>query len=161
MIFWFIRLCSVHCQAKPIVFFPGDAEEATTVFSETASLCVQKNYSPHGASQGLPAISEDKSAVSARTFSSQDFSPRQLKSMHVNNLKDNTGNYHATALSGGAANQPINGGLANMSFYSTPSPMAAQVDYLTNLISIDILMPITLGMLLFFLFLTLYYYCYD
>lgn len=125
---WLISLCSPIIKPS-CLFISGDAEEATAVFNETASLCVQKNYSPRLACQGLPEIGEDKSAVSARTFSSQDLSPRQLKSMHVNSTKDTVGNYHATALSGGVANQHMNGGLANMSFYNTPSPMAAQVGY--------------------------------
>lgn len=108
-------------------FCSGAAEEATAVFGEAASLCVQKQYTPHGlASQSLPASTEDRNALSARNYSSQDLSPRQLKNTHGNTLKENPGNYHGTAFSGGA-NQPINGGLANMSFYNTPSPMATQV----------------------------------
>lgn len=67
---------------------------------------------------------EDRSTVSARNFgpSPDDASPRQLKHMQGNNLRDIPGNYH-----GAAAVQPPNGGSSNISFYNTPSPMVSQV----------------------------------
>ncbi|KAK4339562.1 hypothetical protein RND71_041024 [Anisodus tanguticus] len=48
-----------------------------------------------------------------------DISPRQSKHTHSNNL---SGNYN-----GAAANQNLAGAHTNMSFYSTPSPMASQL----------------------------------
>ncbi|XP_057958412.1 cell division cycle protein 27 homolog B [Malania oleifera] len=106
----------------------GQAEEASEVFSEAAALCIQKQHLSHGlASQQLQTSSEDCNSVSVRTSSSGDVSPRQLKHMHGNNLRDIPGNYHRATTSGGAAVQPINGGSSNISFYNTPSPMAAQL----------------------------------
>jgi len=42
-------------------------------------------------------------------------------------LKDIAAYHHGASLLGGATCQPINSGSSNMSFYSTPSPMVAQV----------------------------------
>jgi anaphase-promoting complex subunit 3 len=103
----------------------GAAEEATAVFGEAAALCIQKQYLSHGsASQSLNMPNEDRSTVSARNFGPgpDDASPRQLKHMQGNNLRDIPGKYH-----GAAAIQPSNGGSSNISFYNTPSPMVSQV----------------------------------
>ncbi|XP_059432667.1 cell division cycle protein 27 homolog B [Corylus avellana] len=103
----------------------GAAEEATAVFGEAAAFCLQKQYLPHGlASQSLNMPNEDRSSVSARNFvpGPDDASPRQLKHMQGNNLRDIPGNYH-----GAAAVQPLNGSSSNISFYNTPSPMVSQL----------------------------------
>ncbi|KAE8038945.1 hypothetical protein FH972_011406 [Carpinus fangiana] len=103
----------------------GAAEEATAVFGEAAALCIQKQYLSHGsASQSLNMPNEDHSTVSARNFGPgpDDASPRQLKHMQGNNLRDIPGNYH-----GAAAVQSSNGGSSNISFYNTPSPMVSQL----------------------------------
>uniref|UniRef100_A0A5B6ZD50 Putative CDC27 family protein isoform 1 n=1 Tax=Davidia involucrata TaxID=16924 RepID=A0A5B6ZD50_DAVIN len=105
----------------------GAAEEATSIFGESAVLCIQKQHLHHGlAYQNLQASSEDHNLVSSRNFGSEDVSPRQLKHMNANNLRDIPGNYHGTVASGGAASQLLNGGPANI-FYNTPSPMATQL----------------------------------
>lgn len=105
----------------------GAAEEATAVFSEAAAVCIQKQHVRHvPASQNLLTFSEDQDLVSVRSVVSEDFSLRQ-KHMQNNNLKDMPGSYNGPNMSGGAAGQPINGGSSNMSFCSTPSPMAAQL----------------------------------
>ena len=99
----------------------GAAEEAT-------ALCIQKQYLHHGlASSNLHMSNEDFNLVSSRNFGSEEVSPRQLKHMQGNNLRDIPGNYHGATLASGAASQPQNGGPSNMSFYNTPSPMASQV----------------------------------
>ncbi|KAK2965292.1 hypothetical protein RJ640_004161 [Escallonia rubra] len=106
----------------------GAAEEATAVFGEAASLCIQKLYLHHGlASQSLHASSDDNASTTTKNFGLEDISPRQLRHMHGNNFKDSTGTYHGAVLSGGAAFQPPNGGPANTSFYNTPSPMIPQM----------------------------------
>jgi anaphase-promoting complex subunit 3 len=105
----------------------GAAEEATAVFGEAAALCIQKQYLPYGsASPSLNMPNEDHSSVSSRNFGPgpDDASPRQLKHMQGNNLRDIPGKYH-----GAAAIQPSNGGSSNISFYNTPSPMVSQVKY--------------------------------
>lgn len=110
------------------MFVTGAAEEGTAVFGEAASLYVQKQYSANGlASQSMLASTENKNLVPAKNLNLHDPSPRQVKSMHGTTLKDNSANYHGTTLSGGASSNFVNGGFANMSFCSTPSPMAAQV----------------------------------
>lgn len=109
-------------------FVTGAAKEGNAVFGEAASLYVQKQYLAHGsASQNMLASTENKNPVPAKSLSLHDPSPRQVKNMHGNTLKDNSANYHGTTLSGGTSSQFVNGGFANMSFYNTPSPMAAQV----------------------------------
>ncbi|XP_071722429.1 cell division cycle protein 27 homolog B [Rutidosis leptorrhynchoides] len=106
----------------------GAAEEATAVFGEAAALCIQKQYSQHGlASQGCHTSCEDRVSVSSRNFSLEDTSPRQLKHVQGNNVKDVSGNYHGPAVYGGSANQSLNGGPSTTSFYNTPSPMAMQL----------------------------------
>lgn len=70
---------------------------------------------------------DDHNLVSARNFGSEDVSPRQLKHLQGNNLRDVPGNNHGASSIGGTASQPTNGGLPNLSFYNTPSPAATQV----------------------------------
>uniref|UniRef100_A0A2P2LI86 Uncharacterized protein MANES_16G110400 n=1 Tax=Rhizophora mucronata TaxID=61149 RepID=A0A2P2LI86_RHIMU len=104
----------------------GAAEEATAFFGEAAALCIQKQYMHQAsASQNLHMSNEERH--SARRIGSEDGSPRQLKNVPGNNLKDIPGNYHTGTVLGGAANQPSNGGPANLSFFNTPSPMATQL----------------------------------
>ena len=108
----------------------GAAEEATAVFGEAAALCIQKQYLHHGsASQSLHISNEDRNLVSGRNLGQgpDDASPRQLKHMQGNRLRDIPGNYHGATALGGAASQPSNGSSSNISFYNTPSPMASQV----------------------------------
>lgn len=106
----------------------GAAEEATAVFSEAAALCIQKQYLQNGlATQNLYLPNEDRNLVSSKSAGTEDISPRQLKHMQANNLKDIPGNYHGAAVSAAAASQPLNGGPSNASFYNTPSPITTQV----------------------------------
>lgn len=101
---------------------PGAAEEATSVFSEGASLCIEKQYMHDElSSKSLQASSEDHIVVPNRSLGVEDVSPRQLKDMHGYDVRDISRNYH-----GAASNQPLNGGPASFSFYNTPSPMATQ-----------------------------------
>ncbi|CAN1177460.1 Cell division cycle protein 27 homolog B [Linum perenne] len=101
----------------------GAAEEATAVFGEAAFLCIQKQYSQLMVTQNLHMTNDDRTVVSSRNSSSEDGSPRQLKHMQGPNPRELTGNYHVTSAVG-AGSQPSNGGLPNIGFYSTPSPMA-------------------------------------
>ncbi|KAG6668154.1 hypothetical protein I3843_01G142500 [Carya illinoinensis] len=108
----------------------GASDEATVVFGEAATICIQKQYLPQGSSsQSLPMSNEDHSLVSAGNFGpgSDDTSPRQLKHMQGNSLRDIPVNYYGAAALGGAATQPSNGSLSNICFYNTPSPMASQL----------------------------------
>ncbi|XP_074334260.1 cell division cycle protein 27 homolog B-like isoform X2 [Apium graveolens] len=105
----------------------GAAEDGNATFGESASLYVQKKYSGHGlVSQSMTSSTENTNSVPVRNLSPHDPSPRQVKNLHSNTLKDNPGS-HGTALSGGASGQPVNGSFANMSFYSTPSPVTSQI----------------------------------
>lgn len=102
---------------------PGAAEEAAAVFGEASSLCIQKQHLYQGTqSQTFEAATGDQNVVFARNIVSDDISPRQSRHTHSNNLREISGNYN-----GAAATQNIGGGSTNMSFYSTPSPMATQV----------------------------------
>lgn len=107
----------------------GAADEASIVFGEAAARCMQKQYLHHGlASQSLHVSNEDRNFASARNFFSlEDASPRQLKHMQGNNIRDNPGNYHNNAILGGASTQFLTGSSSNVPFYNTPSPMATQV----------------------------------
>jgi anaphase-promoting complex subunit 3 len=106
----------------------GAAEEAAAVFDEAAALCIQKQYmNCVSASHNLSISNEDHNLVSARNFGLEDGSPRQLKHLQGNNLKDIPGNYHGASTLGGPVSQPSNGAPPNLSFYNTPSPMATQV----------------------------------
>nr|GMD37102.1 cell division cycle protein 27 homolog B isoform X1 [Ipomoea batatas] len=82
----------------------GAADEAASVFNEAASLCVQKKHEHHG----------------------KDASPRQLRHMHSNSLREFSGNYNGVIASGGVTSQSLSSGPANNAFCNTPSPMASQ-----------------------------------
>ncbi|KAG8379728.1 hypothetical protein BUALT_Bualt07G0119600 [Buddleja alternifolia] len=100
----------------------GAAEEATSVFDEGASLCIQQQYLHRGlVSQSLPSPCENHDVATNRILGAEDVSPRKLKHIYGNNVRDTSANYHGTT-----SHQPLNGGSANLPFYSTPSPMAAQ-----------------------------------
>ncbi|GLT51701.1 hypothetical protein SLA2020_250940 [Shorea laevis] len=104
------------------------ADEATTVFGEVAALSIQKQYLDHvSSSPNLHTSSEDRNLVTSQNFSSEDISPRQLKNMQSNNLRDVPSNYHGASVLSGGATQPLNGGTSNVPFYNTPSPMASQL----------------------------------
>lgn len=110
-------------------YVSGAAGEATSVFGESASECIQKQYMSHDV--GPPG--DDHNLVSGRQLA-ESVSPRQLRLLHGNNVKDNSLNHNAAVFAGNAAaTQPNNGVHANISFYNTPSPMATQVLYLTYL----------------------------
>ncbi|CAA0816426.1 Cell division cycle protein 27 homolog B [Striga hermonthica] len=98
----------------------GAADEATSVFDQGASLCIQKQYLNRGlASQSLQAPNEEHEISSNRILSSEDISPRKLKNLHNHSLRDISVNNHGTI-----SNQPLNGGSASFPYYNTPSPMA-------------------------------------
>lgn len=105
----------------------GAAEEAAAFFGEAAALCIQKQYLNDSTSPSLHISAEDRNMVAARHCVSEDASPRQLKHVQGNNLKDIPGNHNGASILGGAAGQPVNSGPSNLSFYNTPSPMATQV----------------------------------
>lgn len=103
----------------------GAAEDASSVFGEAAVLCIQKQYLHHR-SENLQTLSDELNSASARNNSSDDVRTRQSKHTQSNNLRDIPTNYHGAVNLGGAASQIVNGG-SNISFYNTPSPVAAQV----------------------------------
>lgn len=105
----------------------GAAEEATAFFGEAAALCIQKQYINDLASPTLHVSAEDRNMVAARHSVSEDVSPRQLKHMQGNNLRDIPGNHHGASILGGAVSQSVNSGASNLTFYNTPSPIATQV----------------------------------
>ena len=101
------------------------------MFGESAAECIQKQYSSHDvAASQLQSSSDDPHLVSGRQLA-ESVSPRHLRHLHVNNIKENSVNHNGAVFSGSAASQPNNGVHANISFYNTPSPMANQV-YLLN-----------------------------
>lgn len=113
-----------------LIFFvvSGAADEAAAVFGEAAARCIQKQYLNHGsASQNLHVSNDDRNFSSVRNLSLEDVSPRQLKHMQGNNVRDIPGNYHNNTVIGGASTQSLTGSSSNMPFYNTPSPMATQV----------------------------------
>lgn len=118
----FVSVSCLH-QLSPCCYL-GAAEDATAVFGEAAALCIQKQYLHCSTSSKLHSSAEDCNIVDTRHSASEDTSPRQLKLMQ--SMKDIPGNHHGPSILGGTA-QPINSGLSNISFYNTPSPMAAQV----------------------------------
>ncbi|PSS10191.1 Cell division cycle protein 27 B like [Actinidia chinensis var. chinensis] len=134
------RKCAVHHFKQALSIDPllwaayeelcilGAAEEATSFFGEVAAICIQKQHRSHEvANQNAQALSEDDNLVSGRNFGSEDGSPRDVRHINAKNLRDIPRNYPGAVMSGGAASQPLNGGAANISFYNTPSPMAAQL----------------------------------
>ncbi|POO00841.1 N-terminal acetyltransferase A, auxiliary subunit [Trema orientale] len=106
----------------------GAADEASVVFGEAAARCIQKQYLHHGSSiQNLHVSNEDRNFASVRHLSLEDFSPRHLKHMQGNNIRDIPGNYHNSTVAGGASTQSLTGSSSNITFYNTPSPMATQL----------------------------------
>ncbi|KAL9323631.1 hypothetical protein ACSQ67_008488 [Phaseolus vulgaris] len=103
----------------------GAAEEATVVFSEAAAFCIQNQYLNCSTSPNDHMSPEDRNEAAPRSCIPEEGSPRQLKQMQ--GLKDIAAYHHGTSILGGATCQPINSGSSNMSFYNTPSPMAAQL----------------------------------
>ncbi|KAJ8572959.1 hypothetical protein K7X08_009470 [Anisodus acutangulus] len=95
------------------LYILGAAQEASAVFGDASSLCIQKQHLYQ--SQNLQASTDDQNVASMNI----DISPRQSKHTHSNIL---FGNYN-----GAAAIQSLGGAPTNMSFYSTPSPMASQL----------------------------------
>ncbi|XP_022961035.1 cell division cycle protein 27 homolog B-like isoform X1 [Cucurbita moschata] len=102
----------------------GAAEDASSVFGEAAVLSIQKQYLHHR-SENLQTLNDDLNSASARNNNSDEVRIRQLKHTQSNNLRDIPTNYQGTVNLGGAASQIVNGG-SNISFYNTPSPVAAQ-----------------------------------
>lgn len=112
------------------MLFSGSAEEAYTVFGESAVATIQKQQQQQQhalTSQNFVTSTEDHNQVLAK--SSGDASPRQLKSIHGNSAKDASGSYQGATVSSAAVNQPLNCSSSSLSFYNTPSPMASQVRY--------------------------------
>ncbi|KAI8560272.1 hypothetical protein RHMOL_Rhmol04G0242600 [Rhododendron molle] len=106
----------------------GAAEEASAVFGEVAALCIQKQQLNKAlAYQNTQPSSEDHSLVSGRNIGLEDSSPREARHMSGKDIRVVPGNYHGVVTSGGVASQSLSGGPGNMSFYSTPSPIAAQL----------------------------------
>lgn len=106
----------------------GAAEEATTVFGEVAALCIKKEQLNKAlAYQNQQPSSDDHSLVPGRNSGLEDSSPREARLVNGNDIRVIPGTYHGVVTSGGVASQSLNGGPANTSFYSTPSPMAAQM----------------------------------
>ncbi|XP_027922455.1 cell division cycle protein 27 homolog B-like [Vigna unguiculata] len=103
----------------------GAAEEASVVFGEAAAFCLQKEYLNCSTSPNSHISPEDSNEVAPRSCIPEEGSPRQLNQMQ--GLKDIAAYHHGASLLGGATCQPINSGSSNMSFYSTPSPMVAQL----------------------------------
>lgn len=103
----------------------GAAEDASSVFGEAAVLCIQKQCL-HNRSEKLQTLNDDLNSASARNNNPDDVRTRQSKQAQSNNLRDIPTNYHGPVNLGGPANQIANGG-SNISFYNTPSPVAAQV----------------------------------
>ncbi|KAG9133840.1 hypothetical protein Leryth_023152 [Lithospermum erythrorhizon] len=104
----------------------GAAEEASTVFGDTALLCAQRQHLQHKlASQSLQTVGEECNVVSSRNFISEDVSPGHSKYVHGNNVRDISGHTHGVSVSGGPGIHLFNGGHSNI-IYSTPSPAATQ-----------------------------------
>ncbi|KOM56340.1 hypothetical protein LR48_Vigan10g223200 [Vigna angularis] len=103
----------------------GAAEEASIVFGEAAAFCIQKEYPDCSTSPNSHMSPEDSNEVAPRSCIPEEGNPRQLKQMQ--GLKDIAAYHHGASILGGATCQSINSGSSNMSFYSTPSPMVAQL----------------------------------
>ncbi|MFS8016016.1 putative tetratricopeptide-like helical domain superfamily [Helianthus anomalus] len=108
----------------------GAAGEATSVFGDAAAECIQKQYLSHEVGPQLQASSDDHSVASGRQVA-EHVSPRQLRHLHSNNIKDNSLN-HNGAVCRPVASQPNNGVHANTPFYTTPSPMATQLSSVSH-----------------------------
>ncbi|KAF5810721.1 putative tetratricopeptide-like helical domain superfamily, acetyltransferase A, auxiliary subunit [Helianthus annuus] len=111
----------------------GAAGEATTVFGESASECIQKQYISHDVGPQLQqASSDDHNVVSGRQQVAENVSARQLRHSNGSNIKDNNSlNHNGAVFSGNtvaaAASQSNNGVHTSISYYNTPSPMATQL----------------------------------
>ncbi|XP_027359205.1 cell division cycle protein 27 homolog B-like [Abrus precatorius] len=103
----------------------GAAEEATAVFGEEAAFCIEKQYLNCSTSTNSPMLPEYTNEVATRPCISMEVSSGHFKQMQ--GLKDVAVNHHGASILGGAYGEPINSGPSNMSFYNTPSPMAAQL----------------------------------
>ncbi|XP_071715355.1 cell division cycle protein 27 homolog B-like [Rutidosis leptorrhynchoides] len=103
----------------------GAAGEAISVFGDSAFVCIQKQYTSHDVGPMLQASTDDHNLVPGRQVA-ENVSPRQLRHLHGNNAKDNSLNHNNGSVF--SANQANNNGVhANLSFYTTPSPMATQL----------------------------------
>lgn len=74
----------------------------------------------------MHTLNDDLNSASARNNNPDDVRSRQSKQAQINNLRDIPTNYHGQVNLGGPASQIANGS-SNISFYNTPSPVAAQV----------------------------------
>ncbi|KAL8139779.1 hypothetical protein V2J09_005800 [Rumex salicifolius] len=99
----------------------GSAEEAPTVYSESAAISVQKQQLQRLSSETFLTAIED-SNVSTRM--PEDASPRQLRSM--SHVRENTENHQGSVVPRGFANQVANSGPSNFTFFNTPSPVTTQ-----------------------------------
>ncbi|KAK4747336.1 hypothetical protein SAY87_026373 [Trapa incisa] len=105
----------------------GAAEDAAAVFGETAAICIQNQYLHHASVlQNSQAFEEDHSVTSSKDNSADDVSPRQLKQLLSNNVREASGNCQGMAVSARSAVQPPNGGSTHLSLYTTPSPITTQ-----------------------------------
>ncbi|KAL8228762.1 hypothetical protein R6Q57_013662 [Mikania cordata] len=100
----------------------GAAGEATEVFGESAAECMKKQYLSLDVAPHLQTSSENHCVVSGSQVA-ESASPRKLRYLLDNKIKDNSLNHNGAV----AANQPINGLHANTPFYNTPSPMTTQL----------------------------------
>lgn len=106
----------------------GAAEDAAAVFGEAAAICIQKQYWQHASAlMNSQALEEDHNVTSSRNLSAEDVSPRQLKQLSSNNVREVSGSCQGMTVSARGAGQPPNGGSNHLSLYSTPSPIATQV----------------------------------
>ncbi|CAI9106489.1 OLC1v1005662C2 [Oldenlandia corymbosa var. corymbosa] len=101
----------------------GDAEDATRVFGDAASVCVQKQHMTHeSALQSLRSSTNYQFVNASKNFGSEDVSPRPMKHMHSNNQRVISANHHGLSQTGGTGSQSLNGPNA-VCLYNTPSPM--------------------------------------
>ncbi|XP_031381751.1 cell division cycle protein 27 homolog B isoform X2 [Punica granatum] len=105
----------------------GAAEEAAAVFGEGAAICIQKQYLHHTfASHNSHVSEEDRNLTSSRNLvSAEEVSPRQLKQLSGNNVREVPGSCQGMTTSVRGAGQPPNG-VYHLSLYNTPSPIATQ-----------------------------------
>ncbi|CAM8977687.1 unnamed protein product [Rhodiola kirilowii] len=104
----------------------GAAEGASTVFSEAAAECIQKQYICQGlVSRISQAFTEDHSFAIDNRLNLEDSSPRNSKHMQGNTLRDIPGNYHGSANATSTVNQLS--GSSNAPYYNTPSPVTTQL----------------------------------
>ncbi|KAK1306571.1 hypothetical protein QJS10_CPA10g00053 [Acorus calamus] len=104
----------------------GAAEAANAVFGEAAALRIQQQQSSEMSSKSMQNGCEDFSISYNRTLGSNDVSPRQLKRLQMNNMKEFPGHSHGAVILAGSTTQPAN----CTSLYATPSPMSTQLSSL-------------------------------